>query len=286
VKSLLFTRVKFPSLADELRTYWPRAGPVGAYVPDLGDDRPCENCGYNLRGLPFNSTCPECGATSGIVPVVEAIPWNERQTLGSFFGTALIVITAPGELAAHVWKRDMIWLKPARKFRRINVALATISVFAAVMWATAQMIGLDRAVFCAPLDLIAVLWWFISLTNDPRLFFQNKGNAVACLRAAGLSYYLAAPLILSPLHLGILALPVPILAHEDAIVASLVLHVALIGLQLLTMAAAESALLWQLVELPRGGAFAIALGNALLRAVRGAVYVVLIPAVMATMVKP
>ena len=278
--------MKFPSLADELRTYWPRAGPVGAYVPDLGDDRPCENCGYNLRGLPFNSICPECGATSGIVPVVEAIPWNERQTIGTFFATALMVITAPGELAAHVWKRDMIWLKPARRFRRINVALATISVFAAVLWATAQLIGIDRAIWCAPLDLIAVLWWFISLTNDPRLFFQNKGNAVACMRAAGLSHYLAAPLILSPLHLGILALPVPVLAREDALVASVVLHAGLIGVQLLGMAVAESALLWQLVELPRGGAFAIALGNGFIRAVRGAVYVVLIPAVMATMVKP
>jgi hypothetical protein len=277
--------VKFPSLADERRTYWPRAGPVGGYVPDLGDDRPCENCGYNLRGLPYNSTCPECGATSGIVPTVEPIPWNERQTLGSFFATAIMVLGSPGELAAHVWKRDMIWLKPARRFRRINVLLATISVFSVVLWTTTQAIGLDRALLCAPLDFVAVLWWFISLTSDPPLFFKDKGNAVACLRAAGLSFYLAAPLCLAPMHIAFIPLPVPMLGREEAIVASLVIQAALIAVQLLLMAAAESALLWQLVELPRTGAFAIALGNGLLRAVRGAVYVVLIPAVMATMVK-
>lgn len=273
------------NLADERRTFWPRAGPVGAVVPDLGDDRPCGSCGYNLRGLPFNTACPECGAVWGIDPSVEPIPWNERQSIGSFLGTVLMVLTTPGELAGHVWKRDMLWLRPARRFRRINVLLATISVSAVVVMVTAQAIGPQPALWCAPIDFIAVLWWFISLTNDPQRFFQNKGNPVASIRAAGLSYYLSAPLFLSPLHLGIIAMPFPIVARQDASVLALVLHAALIVLQLLLMASAESALLWQLVELPRGGAFAISLGNGLIRAIRGAVYVVLFPAVMATVVK-
>src|SRR2546421_12441218 len=61
------------SWVDEHRTFWPRAGPVGGFVPDLGDDRPCGNCGYNLRGLTFDTACPECGAVWGIDPSVEPI---------------------------------------------------------------------------------------------------------------------------------------------------------------------------------------------------------------------
>ncbi|MCL4211701.1 MAG: hypothetical protein KJZ68_13685 [Phycisphaerales bacterium] len=38
-------------------------------------DFPCRSCGYNLRGLPYGSRCPECG-----LPMRE----NERWTSGSF----------------------------------------------------------------------------------------------------------------------------------------------------------------------------------------------------------
>ena len=27
------------------------------------DDRQCDQCGYNLRGLRFGGRCPECGTT-------------------------------------------------------------------------------------------------------------------------------------------------------------------------------------------------------------------------------
>src|SRR5262245_9655685 len=30
-------------------------------IPTLQSDVPCENCGYNLRGLPADRVCPECG---------------------------------------------------------------------------------------------------------------------------------------------------------------------------------------------------------------------------------
>jgi hypothetical protein len=273
--------VKTASPADERQNFWPRAGPAGI-VPDLGDDRPCSGCGYNLRGLPFDTACPECGAEWGIDPSAEPVAWNDKPSFASFFQTVIMVLTAPGELSGHIWKRDMIWMRPARRFRAINVALATVSLSAVILTIQAQAIGLDRASWCAPVDLMAVLWWFITLTRDPQRFLQDKGNVIGCKRAAGLSAYMSAPLVLSPLHLAILLLPVYV-PHVEAVVFPLILHAALIAIQILLMASAESALLWQLVQIPRAAAFAIAMGNMFIRCLRGAVYVVAIPAVMASM---
>src|SRR5512139_2122602 len=93
---------------NDRRNYWPRAGPVG-YVPDLGDDRPCANCGYNLRGLAYDSACPECGALWGISPASEQLPWDnaeQRERGGgviAFIATVFIVLLRPRDLSGQVW---------------------------------------------------------------------------------------------------------------------------------------------------------------------------------------
>src|SRR5262249_51757643 len=160
----------------------------------------------------------------------------------------------------------------ARKFRAINVMLATISVSAVVVTLSARAIGLNLALYCAPLNLLAVLWWFIALTREPEKFFGDKGSPIASLRARAISSYLSAALALSPLHLAILLLP-DFLPSEQSLLLSIVLHAALIVGQLLLMASAESSFLWQLVELPRSGAFAILLVQGFIRAAKGVVYV-------------
>jgi len=36
-------------------------GAKRSFVETIDSDRPCGNCGYNLRGLPYDGKCPECG---------------------------------------------------------------------------------------------------------------------------------------------------------------------------------------------------------------------------------
>jgi hypothetical protein len=200
----------------------------------------------------------------------------------SYLKTVLMVLTTPGNLAVQVWTRDVLWRRAAERFRRIHVLLGTLSVTGVLVAVTATAVGPYQAIACAPVDLAAVLWWFLVLTGEPAQFFQDKGTPTACRRAGVLSAYLSAPLILSPLHLLLLALPVRP-PQVDPVLAALVLHGALILLQVLLMASAESALLWQLVELPRGGTLALAAGAALLRCAKGLIYVVVLPVVFANL---
>src|SRR6266496_2646347 len=146
-------------LANDRRTFWPRAGPALSFVPDLGDDRPCENCGYNLRGLPFHSACPECGSTWGILQAdAEPIAWNDGTGVRSFLRTVLMVLTSARDLASQVWTRDTLWAGRARRFRRINVAIATISLTPVILAIQAALIGIAPALCCLPFDFLCVLW--------------------------------------------------------------------------------------------------------------------------------
>jgi len=56
----------------------------------INSDLACRSCGYNLRGLPFDHQCPECGeptlatvadALSGVIPQAEDIRDDLRRQL-------------------------------------------------------------------------------------------------------------------------------------------------------------------------------------------------------------
>src|SRR5262245_48186418 len=44
--------------------FWPRPGGRDISA-EVDYDRPCPDCGYNLRGMPIRARCPECGSIGG-----------------------------------------------------------------------------------------------------------------------------------------------------------------------------------------------------------------------------
>jgi hypothetical protein len=279
------TQHQATNLANDRRTFWPRNGPAMSFVPDLGDDRPCESCGYNLRGLPFSSACPECGATWGISAAdAESIAWNDDATLGNFFSTAMMVLTGGRDLATQVWTRDTLWLGLARRFRRINITVATIALTPVIVAVQAAFVGWDRALLCAPLDVLCVFWWNIWLTAQPAMFLKDKGSPTPSKRAAVLSCYLSAALLLSPLHLLVLAIPLRY-SNVDPVNLAVAFHAPLLFIQLLLIAAAESTLFWQLVDVPRGLAWLTTLLAMLFHSLYAGAYLIAIPALAANMAK-
>src|SRR5205085_4487564 len=123
-----------------------------------------------------------------------------------YFRTAMMVLTGARDLAAQVWTRDMLWMRPARRFRGVNVALATIALSPVIVAAQAMFVGTERALWCAPLDVMCALWWFLTSTAQPAQFLTDKGSPIPTRRAMVLSSYLSAALIVSPLHLLVQAL--------------------------------------------------------------------------------
>src|SRR5436190_16799897 len=88
---------------ESKRIFWPRHTQPGVFA-DVDQDRPCGNCGYNLRGLPPRQACPECGSVNGLNLSDEAIPWDEKQTAFSFISTIAMLIGSPHDLARQVWR--------------------------------------------------------------------------------------------------------------------------------------------------------------------------------------
>ena len=277
--------MKPANLSEDRHIYWPRTRAAG-YVPDLGDDHLCRNCGYNLRGLERDSRCPECGAVFGIDPFIDPLPWDQKQTIGTFISTLLGVLFSPIDLAGQIWHGDVIDGIAAIRFRRICIIIAAMFLCPVSVLLVGQAIGWTGAMMCAPIIAIAIIVWLQQFTGDSIAFFNDKSHGSPQRRAKALARYTAAPLALMPIHLLLLTFTFEAPTYGvNGLIAAGAAHVLLLMGQLLAAAVAEAALLWQLVELSRGAAVAITFANLIGRLFYAAIYLVAIPWLLAVMAK-
>src|SRR5882724_5986708 len=114
------------------RLFWPRTG---------GRDISAE--------VDYDRPCPECGSLGGWGLEDEPIAWDDEQNFGAFIRSCATAIFNPHLLARHIWRQVRMDLPAARRFRRIVLAIATISLCVVTFTLTGRALNLGAA--CAAL---------------------------------------------------------------------------------------------------------------------------------------
>lgn len=246
----------------ERRTFWPRST-----RPDLlGEvdfDRPCSNCGYNLRGLPPGTICPECGSSDGLDLYAQPLPWERKRAIAAYLSIVIRVIFRPRELARQVWAPLRIDLEAARQFRRIGLLIATITLCVIAFALTSAAIGVTRAVWCLPFDAAAIILCLHAISLDAVAFFKDKLSGTLLTRAEALAYYSSAVLALVPAQLPLLILTREMMRNGEAgILIAAATHICVLLLQLALGLRFVAWLMYETVNITAVGAVAFTLAAA------------------------
>jgi hypothetical protein len=261
------------------QTFWSRRG-----GPDLSAEvdynRPCPVCSYNLRGLPLRSRCPECGSVGGWNLYDEPVRWDEDRTLGAYLSTAATAIFNPNRLARHVWCPLRMDLNAARRFRRICLWIATLSLLVVAFIITLRSTNLPVSLLSLPFDAIAIIVWLNAVTIEPLARMKDwSTNTAVGRRVYAIVHYASAPLVLSPLHvIVVLAANDP---HDIPWMLAAGMHVAILIVQLWLAALSLGWLHYELVDMPPVQAHAMALGPVLTAIASAAITLVAVPATVA-----
>jgi hypothetical protein len=252
----------------ERRQFWPRPDRPEA-LGEIEFDQPCGNCGYNLRGLPPGSSCPECGSKFGLNLSGEPIPWDDEEIRSALLRCALTVghaIFHPHELARQIWRPARLDLRSARRFRRIALWVALVSLCAIAWTITRGAVGATGAWWCLPFHAAAITVFLNTATLEPMAFFRDKVSDKLLKRTDVLAHYASAPLMLVPLNALLLLLtiapgiPCTHVPLEEAVIAQ-------VALLLATMAMGIPCIAWlmyETVDINPLGAFTFAIGRALM----------------------
>jgi hypothetical protein len=261
------------------QTFWSRRGGRDLSA-EVDYDRPCPVCHYNLRGLPLRSRCPECGSVGGWNLYDEPVAWDDTRTFGAFMRTFATAIFHPQHLARHVWCPQRLNLDAARRFRRICIAVASISLLVTAFVITVRAIGIRVALCSLPIDLIAIVVWLNAVTLEPLSRMKEWSlNTSTGRKVHVVVHYASATLLLSPLHIVLVLLwndPTDFFWLLPAAI-----HLLLLMVQLWIASLVMGWLLYELVDMPAVQAHAMSLGPVFTATASAAVTVVAVPATMA-----
>ncbi len=197
-------------------TFWPR--PAARSSP-VERDVLCENCGYNLRGLPPDiSQCPECGTkfdpkllrTRAAESLKSQLPWKQRRAVGFFegyWGSVRMVLLHPQKFALEIWQGGKLTRKEADAFRWITIAHAWAALVVLGIATVGTKIPAERFVAVGLGAAAFLLLWLHKTTRLPVQFFEKQMmQADVQRRVIGLAHFTCAPLALMPIHIALLAL--------------------------------------------------------------------------------
>ena len=276
------------------RTFWPRMTQPGLIAADYDQDRPCLNCGYNLRGLPPRQPCPECGSVGGLNLSDEPIPYDERPNLLGFFATIAMVVGRPHEMARQVWRPVRMNARAARRFRNISLTVAVLTI-AAVTFVISQNalarriaqqgVAQRAALTVALISIAASLVWLHGLTHALEAFIR-RGNAPKPIepRALAVALYPSATFALMPVQLILLLATtraMPLLSNPLDWLAPAATHFALLVFSLLPGIIAAAWVVYELVDVTPPRAFALIAVAMIARLISGVILLIAVPAMAA-----